>query len=183
MRIVTIFATLALLATALPAQEMGYIKAVGSPNKAGLFVDGKYIGPAGRFTVPEKYPIAAGSHEVRLTDPRYEDFTTTVTVNPKKTTKVKFKLKKVEPAKPPYGLIKIRGGKPESFMSVVAGDIGAVYINGKFYGHVDEFNNPSAGILIPPGTYEVSVESEHFTPVKQTVTVEANQTTYIDLEK
>jgi hypothetical protein len=33
-----------------------------------------------------------------------------------------------------------------------------VYINGKYYGHADEFSNFAQGVLLPPGEYEVKVE-------------------------
>ena len=79
-------AALSLLAvTCVSAQESGYIKARGKPGDAGVFVNGQYVGPASRFTVPEKYPAPAGEVEVTFKDPRYEDFTTKVTVRPKKT--------------------------------------------------------------------------------------------------
>ena len=55
-----------MIQTALTAADDGYVKARGRPTGAGLFVDGKYIGPAGRFSVPEKYKVAAGEHEIAL---------------------------------------------------------------------------------------------------------------------
>ena len=56
------FSSLAVLAlAALPlTAETGYLRVRSSPIGAGLFVDGKYVGPAGRFSVPEKWPVEAG---------------------------------------------------------------------------------------------------------------------------
>src|SRR5262249_36945413 len=51
---------------AAAADKQGAVKARGKPSGAGLFVDGKYIGPAGRFTVPEKYQVDPGEHEISL---------------------------------------------------------------------------------------------------------------------
>jgi hypothetical protein len=176
--------TLCLLAVpALLAQESGRIKAVGKPGNAGVWIDGKYVGPASRFTVAEKYEASAGEVEVSIREPRYEDFTTKVTVRPGKTTKVKYSLKKVEPAKPPFGRLRLGGGEPESYISVTAGDVSPVFINGKFYGYIDELNNAGSGILLNPGTYEVSFESPLFGSVKQTVTIEANKVTVIPLQR
>ncbi len=137
---------------AATAQDTGYIKARGKPGDAGVFVNGQYVGPASRFTVPEKYPAPAGEVEITFKDPRFEDYTTKVTVRPKKTTKLHYSLKPVEPAKPPFGRFRLGGGEPESFASIAAGDTGAVYINDKFFGHVDELNNVGGGILLNPGT-------------------------------
>ena len=164
------------------ADQSAYIKARGKPTGAGLFIDGKYVGPAGRFTVPEKYAVEPGEREVSLKDPRFEDFTTKVTVKPGKTLKLSYKLKPVEPAKPPYGRLRLGGGEPESFISISAGDIGAVFLNDKFWGFVDEFNNAGGGMLLPPGTYQLRVSSKIFGEISQPVTIEAHKVTVIPLQ-
>jgi hypothetical protein len=177
-------ATLAAFAVASAlAQETGYIRARGKPGDAGVFVNGQYVGPATRFTVPEKYPAPAGDVEVTFKDPRYEDYTTKVTVRLKKTTKIKYALKPVEPAKPPFGRLRLGGGEPESFMSIATGDTGAVYINDKFFGYVDELNNPGGGLLLNPGTYDLHIASPLFGDIRQKVTIEANKVTVVPLQK
>ncbi len=168
---------------AATAQDTGYIKARGKPGDAGVFVNGQYVGPASRFTVPEKYPAPAGEVEITFKDPRFEDYTTKVTVRPKKTTKLHYSLKPVEPAKPPFGRFRLGGGEPESFMSIAAGDTGAVYINDKFFGHVDELNNVGGGILLNPGTYDLHVVSPVFGEIRQKITIEANKVTVVPLPK
>ena len=181
---VLLFSTLLAFAVALPgADDMGYIRARGKPGNAGLFVDGKYVGPASRFTVPEKYAVEAGEREVTLKDPRYEDFTTKVTVRPGKTTKLSYRLKPVEPAKPPFGRLRFGGDGPESFISVTAGDTGAVFINDKFYGYIDELNNAGGGLLLNPGTYNLRVSSQKFGEITRTVTIEANKVTVVPLKR
>jgi hypothetical protein len=83
------FGILALLSTAgaLSAQQ-AYLKTSVDPGRAGVFVDGKYIGPAGNFGVSRKYALPAGKHEIKLVDPRYEEFTTSVDLTAGKTTKL-----------------------------------------------------------------------------------------------
>jgi hypothetical protein len=184
MRIWTFVTALTLALTlGLAAEDTGYIKARGKPGRAGIFVDGKYVGPAVRFSVPEKYAVAPGDHEVTFKDPRYEDFTTKVTVQPKKTAHLHFKMKMLEPAKPPFGRLRFGGGEAESFISVAAGDVSPVYINGKFFGYVDELNNAGGGLLLPPGTYKVQVSSPIYGEINKDVTLEANKVTIIPLPK
>ena len=185
MKLWTILIALTLAFTlGLPAAEdTGYIKARGKPGRAGMFVDGKYVGPPIRFSVPEKYAVAPGDHEVTFKDPRYEDYTTKVTVRAKKTTKIHFKLKPVEPAKPPFGRLRFTGGEAESFISVAAGDISAVNINGKFYGYVDELNNLKGGLLLNPGTYKLQVSSPLYGEINQDVTIVADKVTHVPLPK
>lgn len=165
------------------AQDSGKIKAVGKPGNAGVWVDGKYVGPASRFTVAEKYDVSAGDVEVVIRDPRYEDFSSKVTIRPNKTTKVKYSLKKRELAKPPFGRFRLGGGEPESYISVTAGDTTPVFLNGRFFGHVDELNNAGGGILLNPGTYQLSFESPIYGSVKQNITIEANQVTVVPLRR
>ncbi len=172
---------LILTVTTVGAEKASYIKARGGPTGAGLFVDGKYIGPAGRFTVPEKYEIQPGEHEIALKDPRYEDYSTKVSVQPGKTTKVHYKLKKLPPPKGPFGRLRFGGDGEESFISITAGDTGPVYVNGKFAGFIDELNNAGGGMLIQPGTYSIRAESQKYGDITQTVTVEANKVTVIPL--
>jgi hypothetical protein len=169
--------------SALGAEKASYIKARGKPTGAGLFVDGRYLGPAGRFTVPEKYEVQPGQYEITLRDPRYEDYTTRVTVQPGKTAKISYKLKKLEPPKGPFGRVRFGGDGAESLMSITAGDTGPVYVNDKFWGFIDELNNRGGGILIPPGTYTIRAESQKYGVVSRTVTVEAGKVTVIPLEK
>ena len=161
----------------------GYVRARGKPTGAGLFIDGKYVGPAGRFTVPEKYTVEPGEHEVSLRDPRFEDFTTKVSVKAGKTAKLSYKLKPANPAPPPYGRLRLGGGEQESFMSVAAGDTGAVYINDKYYGFVDELNNAGGGLLLPAGTYKLHVSSPLFGEINQDITIVPNKVTIVGLAK
>jgi hypothetical protein len=165
------------------ADNEGYIKARGNPTGAGLFVDGKYIGPAGRFTVPERYPIAAGEHEVTLRDPRFKEYTTKVTVTAKKTAKVKYKLERAELPKGPFGRLRFGPDQPDSFMSVTSGDLGPIYLNDRYWGFIDELNNPGGGMLIPPGEYDLRAEPHDFMPVNEKVKIEPNKVTVVKLKK
>jgi len=56
-------------------------------------------------------------------------------------------LKALPLAKPPFGRLRVVGG--DKFT--------AVYVNGKFMGHADEFNNPFQGLLLSPGDYTLKV--------------------------
>ncbi|MCC7497272.1 MAG: PEGA domain-containing protein [Bryobacterales bacterium] len=163
--------------------QEGAIKASGKPTGAGLFVNGKYLGPAGRFSVADKYTVPAGEAEVALRDPRYEEYTTKVTIRPGKTTKVKYHLKKLPTPQGPFGRLRFGGGAAESFISVAAGDTSAVYVNDRFMGFVDELNNRGGGLLLPPGEYSVRVSSPMYGDINQKVTITANKVTVIPLKQ
>jgi hypothetical protein len=153
-------------------QNTGYLKLKVEPTRAGVFIDGKYVGPAANFGMGRKYAVAAGEHEVKLTEPRYEDVTTKVTIQAGKTTDLAQTMKALPLAKPPFG--RLRTMAPDKF--------DAVYVNGKFMGHVGEFNNPLQGLLLNPGSYAVKI-----VPVtggegkEQQITIETDKTTIVRL--
>ena len=102
-------------------------------------------------------------------DPRYEEAVTKVTVTAGKKTVVAETLKPVPLAKPPFGVLRTES----------ADKFTAVYINGKFFGHVGEFNNSAQGLLLPPGEYEVRLEPASGAPVSQKVKIEAHKTVIV----
>jgi hypothetical protein len=139
---------LALSSIPLAAQPAtGYLKTSVNPGRAGVFIDGKYVGPAANFRVGRKYPVSPGEHEIRLEEPRYEDVVTKVTIRPGKTTTVAETMKARPLAKPPFGLLR----------TMSTDKFAPVYINGHFMGHAGEFNNSVQGLRLNPGSYLVRI--------------------------
>lgn len=62
------------------AADTGHLKTEVTPGRAGVFVDGKYVGPAANFKVARMYEVAAGEHEIKLADPRYQEIVRKVTI-------------------------------------------------------------------------------------------------------
>lgn len=154
----------------LYGQQTGYVKAKVNPGRAGVFIDGKYVGPAANFRIARKYAVAPGEHQIKLVEPRYQEFTTKVTVQAGKTATVRQALKAVAPAKPPFGTLR----------TVNTDKFAAVYVNGKYFGHVDESNNASQGILLNPGDYDVRIEPvSGGKAVRQKVKIEAGKTVIV----
>ncbi len=151
-------------------QSTGYLKTKVDPGRAGVFVDGKYVGPAGNFGVGRKYAVAAGEHEVKLSEPRYEDVVTKVTIQPGKTATLAQTMKALPPPKPPFG--RLRTIAPDKF--------DAVYVNGRFMGHAGEFNNCLQGLMLNPGAYTVKVVPVNGAGEKEEqVKIEADKTTIV----
>lgn len=166
---VAVSALFILAGVAAAQKSDGYLKAKVEPGRAGVFVDGKYLGPAANFGKTRKYTVAAGEHEVKLIDPRYEEVTKKVTITAGKTTEMKETLKPATLAKPPFGVLRTPGFEKYT----------AVYVNGKFYGHADEFDNFKQGLLLPPGTYDVKMVPMSGAPKEEKVTIEANKTSFL----
>jgi len=170
MRVFTILGVIVATA-ACWAADMGKLKTKVNPGRAGVFVDGKYVGPAANFGAARSYAVAPGEHEVRLAEPRYEELVTKVTVTAGKTTVLTQQLKALPLAKPPFGMLRVKN--PDHFA--------AVYVNTWYMGHVDEFDNFAEGLEVPPGSYEVKiVPSTGGASVTKTITVEANKTVVVE---
>lgn len=166
MRILLLLAAATL---ACSAADTGTLKLKVDPGRAGVFVDGKYVGPAANFSVGKTYAVAPGEHEIRLVDPRYEDVVQKVTITAGKKTVLQQTMKALPVAKPPFGTLRTES----------TDHFAAVYVNGHYMGHVDEFSNFAQGLLLSPGTYEVKIESTSGTPVTKSVTIEANKTVLV----
>jgi len=164
---------LLLVAATLPwlcaAQENGSLCVKANTGRAGVFVDGKYLGPAANFRIARTYPVAAGDHEVKLVDPRYQELTTKVSVKAGKKTTIHETLQELPLAKPPFG--RIRTESPDKFA--------AVYVNDKYMGHADEFDNSAQGLLLNPGDYTVKIVPASGPPVTQSVKLEADKTVIV----
>jgi hypothetical protein len=143
-----------LLAVSVPLHAQlagdGVLKVKANPGRAGVFVDGKYLGPAANFRQARRYPVSAGEHELVLREPRYQEYKTTVKIEAGKTTTISQTLQPREPPKPPFGRIKVVGFEKYS----------SVYVNEGFMGHTDEFNGPNQGLLLNPGEYALKITSQ-----------------------
>jgi hypothetical protein len=106
---------------------------------------------------------------LKLADPRFEEVLKKITIEPGKKLKVSEQLKPIAPAKPPFGRIR----------TIHSDKFGAVYVNDRFFGHVDEFSNSSQGILINPGDYEVKIVPGQGAPVVQKIKVEADKVSIV----
>ncbi len=164
-----ILAAIILASLTCAAADNGKLKTEVEPGRAGVFIDGKYVGPAANFKIARTYAVAAGEHEVKLEDPRYQEIVKKVPIAAGKTTVMKEIMVALSPAKPPFGKLRVEN----------ADHFAAVYVNGRYMGHADEFDNFAQGLLLNPGTYEVRVVPTNGAPVTKTVTIEAEKTVIV----
>ncbi|MBY0506368.1 MAG: PEGA domain-containing protein [Bryobacteraceae bacterium] len=168
------FLLFALTACTLLGQE-GTLRVKAKPGRAGVFVNGQYLGPAANFAVTRTYKVAAGEHELRLSDPRYEDFTQKIKVEAGKVTEVSWTMQKAAALAGPFGELRITGGDK----------FAGVFLNGKFAGHVDEFDNFAQRVRLAPGDYELKIvpAGGSSSPHVEQIKVGANQQVWIKLSK
>ncbi len=128
----------------------GFLKVKARPGRTGVFVDGKYLGPAANFRMARKYAVAAGEHELVLREPRYQEYRGTVKIEVGKTTTISQSLQPLPRPNPPFGKLKVKGFEKYA----------GVFVNGAYMGHADEFDGPNEALLLNPGNYEVRITSQ-----------------------
>jgi hypothetical protein len=104
--------------------QNGSLAVKANSGRAGVFVDGDYLGPAANFHFTGTYAVAAGEHELKLLEPRYHELDTIVMVEGGKKTTVKETLQPLPPAKPPFGRLRTQS----------ADKFSAVYVNEQYMG-------------------------------------------------
>lgn len=158
---------LAMLALALApaaAAQDGTLHVKVKPKKTGVFVDGKFMGTAG------KYSVAAGEHQVWLSEGASSEHTTKVTVEAGKTAVLDHRMSALPLANPPFGSLTIAGGSDES----------AVLVNGRYMGQAREFRGKS--FQLPPGQYLVEIMARGGSNVstKEKISITTKQVTTVN---
>jgi hypothetical protein len=151
------------------AQNTGRLKVDADPTRAGLFLDGEYIGPARNHGTVRRYTLPAGTYELTLRDSGHQDLTQTITITAGETTELDLELEPRETITPPWGTLRTRNSD----------GLAAVFVNDQFMGHADEFNNVTQGLYLKPGEYEIRIEPREGAATTETVTITADQTTII----
>jgi len=148
-----------------------------NPTQAYVFVDGQAVGEASKH---HSMRLSAGDHKVELVNYGYSPATNAVTITAGQTSNLDVTLQPVAPTvSGPFGAMTIEGANRD-----------AVLLNGKtpdfFVGHGDEFNHEwwwKQELVVPPGTYQVSILGAGHEAWSGSVEVPANQRVVLDVPK
>ena len=153
--LLTVSAFVFALGSTFASAQNGKLNLRVIPKQAYVFVDDRAISEA------SKHPslrLSVGEHKIELVNYGYTPVTRTVNIEAGKTSDLAVTLQVVgERVSGQFGAISIKGA-----------DRDAVLLNGKtpdfFVGHGDEFNTDvlwwKQELVVPPGTYEVTIKGQ-----------------------
>jgi outer membrane protein OmpA-like peptidoglycan-associated protein len=148
-----------------------------TPKQAYIYVDDRAISEASKH---RSLTLSAGEHKIEVVNYGYQPETRTVNITAGKTVILDVALEAVAGKVSGYfGAITIEGANRD-----------AVLLNGKtpdyFVGHGDEFNNElwsKQELVVPPGTYQLTIKREDKDVWSGPVNVAANQRVVVDARK
>ncbi len=133
-------------------QVMGEIEFEGKSKvekTSGVWIDGQYVGYLKELKGAKKVLLLPGEHVISVRQNGYEDFTQRVTLRPGEKQVVQVAMQKA-----------LTGTMPTSWSTVklnVNPNRAAVFLDGRFVGHVGEFEGLGRGLMVAPGDHKIKI--------------------------
>lgn len=134
---------------------------------AGVWVDGQYVGFVKELAGDKKLRLLPGKHEIVIRQAWYNEFVTEVILEPGHTHEVNVNLVKSArlPTKDATGELKIAATPSRA----------AVFVDGQYAGHVDEFDGVGKAMLLTPGQHRLRIALPGYLPFDTTVDLHPQQ--------
>jgi len=134
---------------------------------AGVWVDGQYVGFVKELAGDKKLMLLPGKHEIVIRQAWYDEFIQQVILEPGKTQQVNVTLVKSVrvPTRDATGELKIAATPSRA----------AVFVDGQYAGHVDEFDGVGKAMLLTPGQHRVRIALPGYLPFDTMVDLRPQQ--------
>lgn len=133
-------------------QVMGELRFEGKTKierTSGVWIDGQYVGYLKELKGNKRVLLLPGEHVVSVRQNGYQDFTQRVDLKPGQKLTLQVAMLKaptgINPAA--WSTVKIDVNPPRA----------AVFLDGRFVGHVAEFDGLGRALLVAPGTHNIKI--------------------------
>jgi hypothetical protein len=116
---------------------------------SGVWIDGQYVGYLKELKGDKKVLLLPGDHDISVRQNGYQDFNQRVTIRPGQKLVVSVVMQKGATGALPaeWSIVKIN----------VNPDRAAVFLDGRFVGHVGEFQGLGRSLQIAPGNHRIKI--------------------------
>jgi len=134
---------------------------------AGVWVDGQYVGFVKELAGDKKLRLLPGKHEIVIRQAWYNEFVKNVILEPGQSQEVKVELVKSArlPTKDATAELKIAATPSRA----------AVFVDGQYAGHVDEFDGVGKAMLLTPGQHRLHIALPGYLPFDTMVDLRPQQ--------
>lgn len=134
---------------------------------SGVWIDGQYVGYLKELKGARKVLLLPGEHTISVRQTGYQDFSQTITVNPGEKRVIQVAMQKA-----------FTGAMPAVWSTVkleVNPNRAAVFLDGRFVGHVGEFEGLGRSLMIAPGDHHIKVALPGYKTFETEINPLANQ--------
>jgi hypothetical protein len=168
--ILAVFSLFASFALAGENQVMGEIRLEGKSKvekTSGVWIDGQYVGYLKELKGNKKVLLLPGEHTISVRQNGYQDFTETVVVQPGHKQVVRVAMVKGPSGQPPAEWAEVK--------IAVFPNRAAVFLDGRFVGHVGEFDGLGRALLVTPGNHDIKIALPGYKTFETSISPAARQ--------
>jgi hypothetical protein len=147
--------------------ELRFAAHTNDEKTAGVWVDGQYVGFVKELAGDKKLMLLPGKHEIVIRQAWYNEFVEQVILEPGQIEQINVALVKSArlPTKDATGELKIAATPSRA----------AVFVDGQYAGHVDEFNGVGKAMLLTPGQHRLRIALPGYLPFDTMVDLRPQQ--------
>jgi archaellum component FlaG (FlaF/FlaG flagellin family) len=147
--------------------ELRFTAHTKDEKTAGVWVDGQYVGFVKELEGNNKLKLLPGRHEVVIRQAWYDEFVKQIVLEPGQTQELNVALVKSArlPTKDATGELKIAATPSRA----------AVFVDGQYAGHVEEFDGVGKAMLLTPGQHHLRIALPGYLPFDTMVDLRAQQ--------